>query len=478
MAIIKDHVDVQAVLLTANVPRASFGIGLFLVDDPQIPPDSRFRYTTESSFASDFDDESVPGEYALVYFSQKRIAEKLMIGRWISAATPPFFVCGPGYSKDVEALKLITAGEFRIVDSEANEFDLTALDFSAITAWDQIIDVLNDAIALIDPKVCPIIGLESSKFRVDSTGRLVLEMATTGSAAPLITITTTEGVDDISESVFDASNGKTRAGLDVEEPVDAIQAIREIDGSFYNIHERGASDDQKVAVASYVESQDLLFDLVGSDAAAKDPADSTDVGSRLKALSTKRTLGIYTEHPDQYPDAAVGGCVLPAQEGTTSFAYEVLALVTDSGLDKPLTKSERIALKAKGWNWIETVGETYLYDGITFGNEEKRIMLGRDWFVARIMEDIFTDQLNTPLNAFDNETLTKVEGYIRTRGEQAITRRILVNTPDRPFTVNLPDADDITQAERQSHKLTQYEVFKGYINSAINDYLIVGTWAI
>jgi len=143
-----------------------------------------------------------------------------------------------------------------------------------------------------------------------------------------------------------------------------------------------------------------------------------------------------------------------------------------------LTTSERIALKAKGWNWIETVGETYLYDGITFGGEEKRIMLGRDWFVSRIMEDIFTDQLNSPLNAFDNETLTKIEGFIRTRGEQAITRRILVNTPDRPFTVNLPDADDITAEERQSHKLTQYDVFKGYINSAINDYQIVGTWAI
>ncbi len=105
-------------------------------------------------------------------------------------------------------------------------------------------------------------------------------------------------------------------------------------------------------------------------------------------------------------------------------------------------------------------------------------MLGRDWFVARIAERIFSIQLQKDLMAFDNETLAQVEESILEYAEEAIARRILVNTPDRPFTINIPDADDISQAERGTRKLTLQDAFHGWINSSINDYEIFGTWSL
>jgi hypothetical protein len=481
MAVIQDHVDVQAILQTASAPRASFGINNFLVDDAQIPVDVRFRYTTKSSWDSDFTSGTVPYDYSNVFFAQKRVAEKLMIGRWAATATSPYWVAGAGYEKDYTVWKAVTDGSFKVVDNAGtpNEDEVTAIDFSAITSIAQVASTLTTKIqAIVAPNIT---GLDTSTFEFDSLGRLVLKMSTSGAAAAEVHIEAISPASgtDLAVAFMDSANGITQAGLDAEAPEDALTAISQLDDSYYNVQIRGESIAQAEDLATYIEGKEKLLDLFVTDANAKNSGATTDIGYILYQLSTKRTMAIYTEHTDEYPDAAVAGAVLPGQEGTINFAYEVLSLVSDSGLTQPLTVTERSALKAKGYVWIETIGtNTYLYDGITIGNEEKRIMLGRDWFVARIREGIFTYQLNTPLAAFDNETLTAVEGAIWNVANQAIERRILVNTAERPFTVTLPDADDIDAAERATHKLTVLDAFQGYINSAINDYKIVGTWTL
>jgi hypothetical protein len=481
MAVIQDHVDVQAILQTAVAPAASFGINLFLVDDDQIPLDTRFRYTTKSSWDSDFNSTTVPYDYSNVYFAQKRVADKLMVGRWAKVATSPYWVAGSSYEKDYTVWKAVTDGTFTVVDNAGtpNKDDVTAVDFSAITSIEQVPSVLTTKIqAIVAPNIT---GLDTSEFKFDSLGRLVLEMSTTGAAAAEVHIEAISPASgtDLAVTFMDSANGKTVAGIDAEEPTDALTAISELDDSYWNIQIRGEDIVQAQALATYVEGKEKFLDLFVTDANAKNSGATTDIGYILEGLSTKRTLGIYTEHTDEYPDSANAGCVLPAEEGTTNFAYEVLSLVSDSGLTKPLTVTERAALSGKKYNWIETIGSnTYMYDGITFGNEEKRIMLGRDWFVARIREGIFTYQLNTPLAAFDNDTLTAIEGIIWEVANQAIARRILVNTAARPFSVTLPDADAITAATRATHKLTVVDAFQGYINSAINDYKIVGTWTL
>jgi len=480
MAEIVDHVDVQAILETAVALRQSFGLQLFLVDDEQIPVDQRFGLTAASSYDDDYNSGTSPYNYANVYFSQKRVAEELMLGRWVSAASKVYFVCGPSYETDYLNWKAITDGSVRFEDSALNVDDLTSIDFSAITDINGVLTVLNaELAALVGPNIN---DLENAVFKFDSLGRLVLEMQTTGSSAPTVEIKAVAppvGTDLSSASFMDAANGFAVAGVDAEEPTDALNAISQLNDTYYNVNVRGSSTAQQVALGTYIESKEKLLDLVVTDVNAKNAGATTDTGYQLKALSTKRTMCIYTEHTDQYPDAAVNGTVLPAEEGTTNWAYEVLSLVTDSGLTKPLTLTERSALKNKNYTWIETVGDsTYLYNGITSGNEEKRIMLGRDWFIARIREAIFADMLNSPLHAFDNPTLTKVEGFIRDVADQAIERGILVDTPARPFIVNMPDADDIDQATRATHKLEVYNAFQGYLNSAINDYKIVGTFTL
>jgi len=334
MAEIVDHVDVQAILQTATALAKGFGVQLFLVDDPQIPIDVRFRYTTKASKNTDFEEGSHPREYANVFFGQKRTAEELMIGRWASAATSPFFLCGPAYEVDFAVWELIGDGSFA-VQSGVDVDVLSAIDFDGVTAMPQVLTILNAALAaLVAPNIT---GLEDALFSIDSLGRLVLTMDTTGAAADTIVIISDATGTDLAP-LFDADNGTSVAGLDAETPTEAVTAISEIDNSWYNLHERGCSDAEQVSMGTYIESLEKLCDLVLTDAGVKNPAVTNDVGSQLQALTTRRTMCIYTEHLTQYPDAAVAGAILPAQEGTTNYAHEQLALVTDSGLTNAVDK--------------------------------------------------------------------------------------------------------------------------------------------
>ena len=472
---IRDHIDVQVNLLTAVAPRSTFSTQLFLVDDAQIPVDLRYFYVTQDDYDTVLTSGTEPYKFALTYFSQILVADKLMLGRWINTDVPPGFISGPALETDYEVFEAISTGTFTVTDSAAATDDLTAVDFTGITALSQVPGILNTALALLTPNIT---GLENAEFRFDSQDRLVLEMLGEAFDSETISIGA-QGTGVDLAALMDATNGVSFSGVEAEEPEEALALISDEDDSYYNIAlDRDATDAQMEALAVYVESKTKQLDLVVTAAAAK-AAGSTDLGSVIQALSLKRTMTYYTEKTDEYPEAAVAGAVLPADEGTTNFAFSPVSGVTHSGLLKPLTVSERTILGDKGYVWMETLGtNTYMYDGLNASGNEKRIILGVDWFEARIAEDIFSDQLRTPLNSFDNATFTKIEGIIWVYADEAISRGIFQDTAARPFTVDLGDADDITTAERATHKLTVTDAFNGYLNSAINDYKIVGTISI
>ena len=481
MAEFSDHIDFQTILQTSVAPEVSLSTQLLLVDDDQIPIDTRYRFFTQDSYKTDLTSGTVPYDYSQKYFSQALVAPLVMIGRWAKVATNPSFVCGPNYETTLATWVAETAGSFKVVDNAGtpNEDEVTGVSFAAATSLAQVATILTAAIqAIATPNIT---GLDTSEFVFDSPGRLVLKMSTSGAAAASVSITTAASGSDISVPLLDAPNGTIVAGLDAEEPTDALTAISAIDNSYTNIHIRGESAAQQLALAAYVEAtKDKLLDLWVSDAAAKNAALETDIGFLTKAAGYTQTNCIYSERTTEYGDACAAGRFLPAAPGTAMFSWNKLVGVNESGNPNPLSASDRVALEAKGYSWFETysTGDTILYNGLTAGGIEKRVMIGKIWFDAKNTNDIWTYQINTPLVAFDNPSLTAIEGIIRTNATEAISRGILVDTVDRPFTLNFPDADDITQAQRASHTLTVLEAYKGYLNSEVHDYQITGTWTI
>lgn len=484
---IEDRVNVQALLQTSVAAQVGFGKNVFIIDSDEVPTDRRVLEVTRSDYATTLDSSGQPYAYAATHFSQKRTPDSLLIGRWAQAAANTFTVAGSAWTQILATWVAITDGTFKVfeVDTPANSDDITGLDFSGMTALSQLPAVLNAALAaLVGPTIT---GLDTAEFSIDAYGRLVLTMPTTGASAVTVNIGVQGTGTDVA-TLMDYTNATPVAGLDAETITAAIDAIEAKDTTGYFVTAKfsdvKATKEAQIALfCAKIESMTKLGIFLTDDVLCLDSADTTNIIYTMAALGYKRTLGLYYEsialRPTIFPDAAALGAVISAAEGTVKFGQEALVGVGVSGYVDSLSNSETDAVIGHGGNVIELVGGvTYLFNGLTLGGEEMRIMMGRDWFVTRIGEDIFNYTIQQPITAFDNETLTAIAGFITERGTMAITRRILVDTVERPFTVNMPDEDDFTQAERASHVMTTKDVFQAYLNSAVNEYVLTGTWTI
>ena len=486
---IADRVDVQAILQTSTVAQVGFGKNLFIIDSDEIPVDRRVYEVTKNDYADELSSSGLPYAYAQTHFSQKRTPDSLQIGRWAKTASETYLNLGGGYTQTLATWTAITDGSFTVyeVDTPATLDDITGLNFSGMTDISQLPGIIETALqAVAVPNVS---GLDTATVFFDVFGRLTIKMPNTGASAATINIKPVSPASgtDIS-TLLDYTNGVPVAGLDAETITDAIDAIQAKDNTGYFITAK--FDDTKstknaeiLAFAAKIESQEKLGVVLSDDILMLDTADTTNIGYQLKALNYKRTLGLYYEsissRPTMFPDSAGLGAVISATEGTVKFCQEELTGVNVSGYADPLSSAETEAVRGHGFNVVESVGGLLgWFDGLTVGGEEMRIMFGRDWFVTRIREAIWNYTFQQSLTAFDNETLSALTGFVQDIGNEAITRRIIVDTVERPFTVNFPDEDDFTQAERATHKLTATDVFQAYLNSAVNEYQIIGTWTI
>jgi len=464
MATVKDHIDVQVQLNTAVAPEASFGTGLFLVDDTQIPADKRWIVVTPDDY-DNLDSSSHAYKYAAAYFGQKRIPDTLIIGRLFEAASLAYWYSGADADLTIATWAAITTGSCKVGDGTGTE-DFTGFDFTGVTTIAQILAVIQAKLDLA-ATVTGITVIQDTFDRIQFVG----------AAAQTITVIDAASGTSLS-TLLDYAGSASVATVAIETAAESVQAIEAQGVGFYNINLRSSfTTAELVTFAQWVETQNYLVDFVYTTVDAIGSAATTDLGYKLKALGLDRSMVIYTEKTLEYPDAADAGCVLPGKEGSISFAWEALKSVTDSGSPDPLSSTSRAVLKTKGYSWIETIeSNNILYPGITAGNEEKRVMLGRDWYTFTIQSRIFVRQINVELNAFDNETMGALEKIIREVSEEAVERRIILDTPAYPLTITLPDADDIPQEQRDAHEFEELEAFEAKINSAINDYKIVGIW--
>jgi hypothetical protein len=492
MAVIRDHIKSNTLLKKAAASPPNLGLQLFICpDDEQIPVDVRVRYFTFSDFKENLTEGTLPRRYADVFFAQELTPDKLMIARWVKTATKPHYLSGPQWSQVVAAWQAITAGALRFLDDALpanNSVDVPGIDFSGITAVSQVPTVIKAKLAaLVTPAI---VGLNLADVTIDALGRLKVTMPTAGSAQASIRLGAPPSGTDL-RTMLDDTHSKSIDGKDVETPVAAAQAAKIIDPSYYNVHIRGASDAQAQALSAWIETEIRQLDLVDTARKAKDAQDTSALGYVLGLLNPLRTLLLYTEKdgsdpgggfpvlPEEFPDAAMCGAVLPAAEGSKQFEDTPLKSVTDSGNPYPLEKGDRDILKARHYNVVEQYGDgtSMVYNGLTVAGMEKRILMGKDWHDITNAVKIHNAKINVDLMAFDNITMAALELIYRGTANEAVKRGIILNTKANPIVFNFPDADYITQAQRDTHTLKPLDpLYRAKMNTAIHDWDLYGVW--
>jgi hypothetical protein len=226
--------------------------------------------------------------------------------------------------------------------------------------------------------------------------------------------------------------------------------------------------------------------LMTQDTEALNPVSVTDVGYLCRSTTQDRTTCIY--HPasvtlvggvvdlsDQRPDASVLGRMSTTEEGSSQWDYQPLIGVSDSNL----SAAQQNVLAGKGYNFVETFKNTtftHLFRGRTCTDREIRIQWGADWHDVSVEVGLANYAFQNDLMAFDDETFADVESILYDWKSRALNRRIIVDTTERPATIQLPDPDTIDATTRASGVADFANVYQYYLNSAIDEWKITGNW--
>lgn len=488
---IQDRVDVQVTLDTSVFVPSDLRKAALFLDAEGLMPDTRYVEVTASDYYAVLGGISpMARDFAAAYFSQKRKPGALQIVRWAQEGQKAYWASGPGADFSVGSgdkwgtSDMMFAGLTLQIGAEGASQVVTG-DYSGVTTKEEIATVMQAAFAALETPA--IEDLEKTRVFFDTSGRLVLEFSEDAPSG--ITVKESQVA-----SLLDAGNSFAAKAVEGEEFADAVEALRTLDDSahFYAMRtvnmdlsdptEKAKNTADLISFARAVEAVEKIGLVLVHDPAAKNSGSTDDALAQLGELGFTRTAAIYFENVSdrlvQCPDAAVLGSVIPGVEGAVSFAQVDLTGVTASGYAAPLSKAQTDVIVSKGGNVIERVaGFTYLFNGSTLGGEEIRIMFGRDWFITQIRAAVFSYLMSADLAAFDAETVGVIVSIIRQYGELAIARRILVDTEERPFVVNVPDPDDFTILQRRSRKMELPQAFSGFLNSAVNEVQIVGVWA-
>ena len=280
-----------------------------------------------------------------------------------------------------------------------------------------------------------------------------------------------------------------------ETVADALDDAVALGGAWYFQCYIGNTDadiaDQQ-ALAAYGESFEdrLQTVLMTQDVEAYNAGSNADIGALLRAISSNRASVIF--HPatvtlvdgvkdisGERPDAAILGRMSMTQEGAEQFDWQALVGVSDSNLTAAQQNVLTDQGTGKGYNFVEQLKNTtfiHLFRGRTCTDREIRIQWGADWHDVSFETGLANYAFQNPLMAFDDETFADAESIAYQWRDQALERRIIVNTAERPAVIKFPDPDTIDASTRASGVATLNNVYDYYLNSAIDEWRITGNW--
>lgn len=478
---LSEHIALQIALETAVLADVSYGLAMLLLDDDQIPVDVRYRKTTKSG-KSDYTAATQPRTFADDFWSQSRSASELMFGRWVQSAIAGYYVGGAPSSNIASFVALTGADGFAFavdgIDGGSGAgvaVDINGFDFSAATDMDDVLAEINTVLQAVN-----VGAFAAYSFAIDALGRIYVSDATdTGASSAEVTVSSpSAGTDMTSATYLNTTGGTWVDGMAAETPTEALDAIRQENDEFFCVAERGASADEQVEISTYVNALDGKICVLWEDTYTEcnDINSTTQAFPRIYALAHKATHLLHDPNPlSVNPDAAMIGAYIPALAGTIDWANWRLSNVTSSHLGTTV----KGVLDAMNINYFETQeGITYNPYGLTASGDEMRWIVGKAWLFDAIQRDLFSAKIAATSWGFNIETFGTIEGIIRKRGNEAITRGFCVNTEARPFTVSIPDPDIFDAATRAGHTATFTDAFRIYLDSAIYDMALTGVLAL
>lgn len=355
--------------------RRGFGTLLIAGDSNVINGVDRFRtYTDLESVAGDFGTSAPEYLAAALYFGQSPRPNQLMIGRWLRTATAGL-IQGGILTTDEQAMAnwtAITSGSFKI-DIDGVTKTLSTLNFSAQTNLNGVASVINSALT------GGTIAWDGSRFTVTSS--------TTGVTSTVGYASATGSGTDISAKLKLTSTTALVPvpGFAAESPVACVTELANMSGMWYGLSFAASTmptDDQIVDVAAFIEGASIsrLFGVTETDTRVLDSARTTDLASRLKALSYKRSCVQFSAN--KYAVCSLFGRAFSVNFSANRSTITLMYKQEPGIVAENLTETQAQTLKDKRCNvFVQYQNDTAIVQyGVMSGQAYFDEMHGLDWF--------------------------------------------------------------------------------------------------
>ena len=244
--------------------------------------------------------------------------------------------------------------------------------------------------------------------------------------------------------------------------VKAIQDLQGQTNEWFFLVTDASSDTDKLAIATYVETQDIIYVFSDTNAATVTNA-TTDIFSKLKALNFVKSFGIhFKDTAVKMGEAAWVGRFASAVIGSNLWLYKTLAGLVAEGY----TSTEVNYLRDKEAHFYTKVGQ----DSVVVGNgnvpsgEKIHVILGAIWLKIRIGERLWNLLYTKERILYTNGGIDLFKAELVTVLNEAVANNIL--TEDDGFQISVPDANKLTSQERASGVLSRL-TFRARLAGAI-----------
>lgn len=480
---VEDIVLTSIGLTASPQSQASFTKSILLVDHADIPIDRRYRSFTKTSYPTGVTASTEHLGWLTTLWSQNYNPAIAYLGRWVSAASSPYMYCT---SAAYTAYTGISDGTLTVVDSDANEDDITALDFQSCTSLANVATVIETAIQAVGTP--NITGLGSVTCTVDILDRIMITHASvTGASAITLSIKPQGTGTDVTGSSY-LGTETVQAGLDAETLGAAQAAIIALNNDPFIWCQRGADIAQGLAFSTASNALSKICIILDDDANAKDSNETSDVGYQIEALSHQKTFLAYSEHTtangataNQNADAAICGEIMPQIEAKVHWGQTALLGLSESGLDadktttKEMTSDEASALTAKGYDFLtKPAGSTHFTHGLAAGGNEIRVMIGKLYCESRISVGVYGYLLAQPVVTYSDTDIAAIKSIIIRWLDIMVERKVL----EAGYVLTMPSAADFTAATKATHEMVLSDLTDADTQRVVNTITISLTWAV
>ena len=247
--------------------------------------------------------------------------------------------------------------------------------------------------------------------------------------------------------------------------IDYVAEIRKLQAAtqewFFLITD-AVDDADKEAIADYIETQTAVYALTDRNVATLNATSTTDLLSKLKAKGLQHTIAMYRKDSAVAPEAAWVGRFASAVIGSNTWIHSALATLSAESF----TRTEIAILNSKGCHYYTKVGQDDSVEGManTLGGEKIHVILGAIWLEVRLAERVWSLLYTKERINYTNSGIELFKAEIVTVLNEAVSYNILTN--DESFTIQVPDANKLTSAERASGYLRKI-TFRARLAGAI-----------